>query len=339
MRTFSSTAHRTTLDQVATQFLSDSEKDVTRKAIEETTHVSRRAYIELYIAASREFGDGQPRFPHPVGHLPLADLTPAVLLQFRGRLVDRKLSMQSIKHIMLTIRLLLKWARFHNLMTSDPMKDLPPLRSRELQDEEDSEVIIPEKQVVSALLAVTTGLKNLFILMAASSGLRSSEQRALTWSHIDFEARRILVRRRVDRKGRFGVPKTKKGRRDIPMSPRLLEALEAHLSTTKFPGADDLVFSTSNGTPWSHSNLLKLVYNWAWRKAGERWAEAQPLERTSWHALRHFAISTWIERDVPIKSIQGWSGHATAAIILERYAHVFKAADHSAVIDEISESF
>ena len=53
-----------------------------------------------------------------------------------------------------------------------------------------------------------------------------------------------------------------------------------------------------------------------------------PPKRFNWHALRHFAISCWIDAGLKPKTIQTFAGHATLAMTMDRYGHLFKSEEH-----------
>ena len=56
--------------------------------------------------------------------------------------------------------------------------------------------------------------------------MRASELRGLIWDDVDLQHGQINVRRRADRFGTFGPPKSEAGTRSIPLSPLLLSALK-----------------------------------------------------------------------------------------------------------------
>jgi integrase len=73
-----------------------------------------------------------------------------------------------------------------------------------------------------------------------------------------------------------------------------------------------------------------------------RWKEErhnEPLETFNWHALRHFAISCWIEAGLPPKAVQTFAGHSSLQVTMDRYGHLFKSDQHQAVMDGISAQF
>ena len=65
----------------------------------------------------------------------------------------------------------------------------------------------------------------------------------------------------------------------------------------------------------------------------------EPLETFTWHALRHFAISCWIEAGLPPKTVQTFAGHSSLQVTMDRYGHLFRNEDHGRVMDAISTSF
>jgi integrase len=64
-----------------------------------------------------------------------------------------------------------------------------------------------------------------FIITAIFTGMRASELRGLRWSDIDLEVGVIHVRQRADAWGNMGPPKSRAGKRDIPLAPIVVNAL------------------------------------------------------------------------------------------------------------------
>jgi hypothetical protein len=56
------------------------------------------------------------------------------------------------------------------------------------------------------------------LITAMLTGLRPSELRGLTWSAVDLDAKALEVRQRADRFNRIGAPKSRAGRREVPLS-------------------------------------------------------------------------------------------------------------------------
>ncbi|MGA7623247.1 MAG: tyrosine-type recombinase/integrase [Candidatus Acidiferrales bacterium] len=118
------------------------------------------------------------------------------------------------------------------------------------------------------------------VVTAVLTGLRISELLALRWKHVDFIRNAIQVRETVY-EGRFGSPKTKSSRRDVPMSQPVREAFLAQRNVLTGTDRETLVFACRNGSPLNPKNLLRRVLQPACRELG--------LPVVGWHSFRHYA--------------------------------------------------
>jgi integrase len=173
-------------------------------------------------------------------------------------------------------------------------------------------------------------------LFAARSGLRASEQWALRWRHVDLSAGVVTVETRVDVHGIEDTTKSLAGQRTVPIGKDVIAALEEWRRRSKFAGADDLVFPAvvkrkagDRATFTRHGNLYKRDYLPLLDKVGAK--------GFNWHSLRHYAISQWIAAGAPPKTVQTWAGHATLAVTMDRYGHLFPSASHRTLVDGIGE--
>jgi hypothetical protein len=115
------------------------------------------------------------------------------------------------------------------------------------------------------------------------------------------------------RDGHTGPPKSIAGRRTIPLSLAIAQALwEARKAA---PDATDegLVFT---GKDCGHLDATSVArwFRAAAEKAGVPWATP--------HCRRHTCASWLLQRGFSIKQVQVWLGHANAAITLGVYAHL-----------------
>lgn len=166
------------------------------------------------------------------------------------------------------------------------------------------------------------------IKFAAATGLRASEQWALRWRHVDLRARTVTVETRVDAFGDFDTTKSEAGKRTVPISKTLADELAARRTVASYKGDDDFVFPNSDGGFTRHTLFTKR----RWKPIVEK-AEVADF---GWHALRHFAVSTWIEAGLQPKAVQTLAGHATYAITMNRYGHMFPAESHAEAMDKIA---
>ena len=62
-------------------------------------------------------------------------------------------------------------------------------------------------------------------------------------------------------------------------------------------------------------------------------------ERFNWHALRHFAISCWVDAGLPPKAVQTFAGHASLQVTMDRYGHLFRSERHHEAMDGTAGQF
>jgi integrase len=97
---------------------------------------------------------------------------------------------------------------------------------------------------------------------------------------------------------------------------------------SRFSKDNDLVFPNTIGGHESHNNMRWTQFTPAREQAG--------LPGLSWHALRHFAVSCWIERGLSPKTVQTFAGHKSLQVTMDRYGHLFPSEDHRVVMDAIA---
>lgn len=166
--------------------------------------------------------------------------------------------------------------------------------------------------------------ESLYVL-AITTGLRRGELLGLRWDDADLERGTLRVGRALVREGgrhTLGETKTKRGRRQVNLTPRTVAALKAHRKRqleerVKLAGLYEdqgLVFATNAGTPINPENLVKRSFKPLLKKAG--------LPEIRFHDLRHTCATLLLSRNVHPKIVQEMLGHATIAITLDTYSHV-----------------
>ena len=160
------------------------------------------------------------------------------------------------------------------------------------------------------------------VLLAAMTGLRIGEILALRWKRVDFIGETLVVAETCFM-GRFGTPKTRASKREVPLSRAVVEALKAHYSRSANRSPEGLVFATRNGGPLVSNNLRKRGLQSACKRAG--------LPRINWHALRHTHGTLLHVQGTPLKVAQAQLGHSHMATTLEIYTHASVIAQREAV--------
>jgi len=193
---------------------------------------------------------------------------------------------------------------------------------------------IPTLDEIRRIVALLTGGWRPLLLIAIFAGLRGSELRGLRWTDADLKRGALNIRQRADRWRKIGPPKSYAGRRTIPLLPLVTNALrEWKLACPK--GAQDLMFPNGAGQIEDHGNIATRGWGPAQVAAGvvnDRGEAKYP----GLHAMRHFFASWCINRKVDgglelsPKMVQERMGHATIAMTMDTYGHLFPRKDDSA---------
>jgi len=154
---------------------------------------------------------------------------------------------------------------------------------------------------------------------AMFAGLRRGELRALTWDAIDFDRGVIRVVSSWDRKAGPVAPKSRAGRRTVPMP----GALRVHLAEHRLQSgrANGLVFGRTAEAPFDPSTVVDRARK-AWAKAG--------LTRIGLHECRHTFASLMIAAGVNAKALATYMGHASVTITFDLYGHLMPGNEQEA---------
>jgi integrase len=190
---------------------------------------------------------------------------------------------------------------------------------------------------VHSLLEAAQGMRNEALYVAAvHTGLRQGELLGLKWVDVDFEGRRLSVRRALkvtDHGLDFGPPKNQASRRSVPLSKTAVSALRTHrtrqneerLRLGDLWQDRDLVFPNRLGNPLDHGNLYYRDYKPLLRSAG------LGDKGFTFHSLRHtFATELFNQRKRP-KIIQSLLGHSSITQTMDTYSHLLDDVDEDEV--------
>jgi integrase len=168
----------------------------------------------------------------------------------------------------------------------------------------------------------------------ATTGLRRGELLAVRWSDVDLEAARLEVRRAlvlVAGEPIFTEPKTKRGRRSVPLSPETVAALREHrirqveerLASGPAWHDNGLVFCREDGTLVRPERLAD---------AFKRHVRDARLPQLTLHGLRHSFATLALRVGIHPKVVSEVLGHANISITLDRYSHAIPAFQEEAAV-------
>jgi integrase len=188
---------------------------------------------------------------------------------------------------------------------------LLPRRRRGRAYEFDERRFLSRQQLARLLAEIPDDWRALFDLLA-STGLRISEAIALRVMDVEMAVARprIHVRRAIV-DGELTGPKSRHGRRTIPISRGLAAQLAAVIADR---GESDLLFVGAHGATLRPGNLRYRVMIPAAERAGVPWAR--------FHTLRHTCAALLIDAGASPLRLQRWMGHHCAAFTLDNYGHL-----------------
>ena len=255
-----------------------------------------------------------------LGKVKLANLSSEVVKTFRDELLEN-LSRPLARKVLVSLKMMLRHAGRGQVADNVTIKH-DGRHKRKLEVGKDN----PTPSEIKRMIVVATDKRaRALLLLAAFTGLRSSELRGLRWADIDLKDSELHVRQRADKYYAIGSPKSEGSRRKVPLdSGVLIPALkEWKMACPRFES--DLVFPGTEGGPVHHKFLLRLLRS-LMAVAGIR-------NKYGLHSFRHFFASWCINprseggRELPPKAAQVLLGHSSITMTLDVYGHLFPAGN------------
>lgn len=337
-------AGSTTVQQAAELFLNHCQSRMARR--ERMTRHNYNVYdghIANYICPDLNRGS-KPRasrrvsFNKGIGELILRDLTTGRVERFCDDLKNTGIAVPTIRKILGTLKQVLRFAVSRDLVAVNVARDVRVIGRR---DQGARKIVPPSKEAMRMLIRAADEDLRVKLVVAAATGARAGEFHALRWHHIDLVKGEVRIVTRVDAYGSEDVTKTAAGMREVPLGSEVVAILKAWKRRSKFTDANDLVFPNKRGNYLGHDNFIKRRFRPLFDKLEQMHDEdpkANPKAPAyfNWHALRHFAISCWIEAGLSPKTVQTFAGHSSVQVTMDRYGHLFKSDDHKQAMDRIA---
>jgi integrase len=249
----------------------------------------------------------------------LADIQRRDVQQLADELLDEGLDPSTVRNVLMPLRVIFRRAIEDGDVAVNPTAHLrlPAVRGRR------ERIASPDE--ARRLLEALSDRDRPVWATALYAGLRRGELMALRWEDVDLATGVIRVQRAYDEKGRVHVePKSRAGRRTVPIVGALRDELLAHRSRESRNAG--LVFGPSPDTPLVTSNL--------WRRAQVAWRRAG-LDPIGLHEARHTFASVLIAAGVNAKAITTYMGHASIQTRYDLYGKLMPGseAEAAALVD------
>jgi integrase len=344
--TFRGDAAKFTVKDAADQYLAYCEgRRQRRERMTRHNYKVMEGHIRNYICRDPKRHEGKRRpsrlteFEGGIGSIRLSRLTSLGVGDFRDQLRDAGVSVVTTRKILSTLQQLLGHAVDRDMIGINVARGVKVIGRR---DEGARKIVPPSKEAMRALLATADPDFRIKLAFASATGVRAGELHALRWRHLDLAKGEVKIETRVDAYGEEDVTKTAAGMRTIPLSQPLVLLLKEWKLRTKRKQAGDLVFPNRRGWYIGHDNMIKRKFLPLLEKLEKRHHDdpannPAPPARFNWHALRHFAVSCWIEAGLSPKTVQTFAGHSSLQVTMDRYGHLFKSDDHKKAMDAIAE--
>jgi integrase len=261
--------------------------------------------------------------PSKVGDLKVSDMQRNDLQGFSDELLALGLSVGTVSNILNPIQAFCRRAVDRGELAVNPAEgiDLPNGTSQR-------PTRIASAAEATALLAALRPEDRPIWATAFYAGLRRGELQALRCRDLDFKANLIRVERGWDQEEGAIEPKSRSGRRAVPMLALLRSHLETSLHRTG-RSDDDLVFGrTSRGAFVASTVDNRAKRAWSSFNARERedaevaGREPQPLIPITLHECRHTFASLLIDAGANPKAIQVFMGHSKIQTTFDIYGHL-----------------
>ena len=302
--------------------------------LERSTLHSYRGHLRLHISPL-------------IGHVRLSQLTAPMVRAFEDRLGATR-SPAMVRKVLVSLGAIVADALDRGLVAQNVVRgrSRKPTRHGESRKRKlEIGADIPTPAEIRALILHLDKYRRwrALFLLAAFTGLRSSELRGLYRDDVNLRHAEVTVRRRADRYNVIGAPKSSAGTRTIPLLPMVVNALREHMLTTK-RSTSNLMFPSKTGHIIGYSNLMKFAWKPLQIEAGVVDARGRA-KYPGLHALRHFFASWCINRridgglELPLKLVSSRLGHASIQITADRYGHLFPRGDDSAELVAAEKAF
>jgi integrase len=275
--------------------------------------------------------------PSKVGDLRVSDMQRNDLQGFADELLALGLSVGTVSNILNPIQAFCRRAVDRGELAVNPAEgiDLPNGTSQR-------PTRIVSAAEATALLAALRPEDRPIWATAFYAGLRRGELQALRCRDLDFKANLIRVERGWDQEEGAIEPKSRSGRRAVPMLALLRHHLEMNFQRTGRSG-DDLVFGRTSRDAFVASTVDNRAKR-AWSsfnvreredsEAAER--EPDPLIPTTLHECRHTFASLLIDAGANPKAVQAFMGHSKIQTTFDIYGHLLPGS-HDEVRERMDE--
>ena len=234
-------------------------------------------------------------------------------------------SSKTKQNILTPFRLVMKFAKKHKFIQSNPFVDIDPIKKTKSIEKRPLSI----DEIHQFVETVDEFWRPLFILMFFS-GIRIAEASALKWKHIDLAKRLVMIRQNLVRiKGGeivYKTPKTESSIRDVKIPEFIVVSLREQQKQTWKGNGDDFVFLNKQGQPIHRHTINRCVISPTLKKLGIKTPISIKDTRSSF-------ITNALDNNERMSFIQKQVGHTTTRMIVDHYYRYVSAPDDGAKLE------
>ncbi len=251
----------------------------------------------------------------------------------------RPLGISMVKNVRTFLSMIFNYAITNNILLRNPVKGvrLPEIeykKPRSLTLEEQAALIRTVREYPNPIMFA--------VILDLFTGLRKGEVLAIQWQDIDFENKRILINKQLNRHYNMKQdtpgksileltkPKTTKSNRYAYLFDSLFDELTEYMvkrikwkNENGFQHSEtDFLFSNSINAPIEPRRFYQ-YYEELLKLAG--------IENANFHTLRHTYTTRCIEAGIDIVIVSKMLGHASIKLTADTYSHLLEKHNQEAV--------
>lgn len=258
------------------------------------------------------------------GELECSEILPDTLQQYamhwfgkRSLNGDTPLSSKTVRDLTVVLKSCLKYGVQKGYISSANTNVVFPIVKKE-NTQVQTYNVCEQQTIVEAILADLNSKSN-GILLCLYTGIRIGELCALKWSDIDLDNGSISISKTLQRlyfkdshgkgytKIKISPPKTSTSAREIPISSKLVQTLNA--------------LHIDNPDAYVLTNTEKYIEPRTYRNFYLHFMEKLNVKSLKFHSLRHTFATRCIELGADYKSVSEILGHASVSITMNLYVH------------------
>jgi integrase len=231
------------------------------------------------------------------------------VVRFLGSLGEKGLSIDRINKMRRALFSIFRVAVRRHLADDNPVAF-----TEALPREDEPEVNPFSAEDARAVIEAVTGQERALITVLIGAGLRPSEALGLRRSNVDFDSRKIHVRKAKTALGEAGRRgdgnlKTKRSRRSVDMEGIVAEALSEQIKRVQL--RSNFVFPNAKGGPMDAHNFV----NRRWKKI----LKSASVEYRTLYQCRHTFARLLLERGLEVQYIADQLGHRDLQMLIRHY--------------------